>query len=75
MCGLADAMGNPRLADMVPFGDTEHGFEVALELSTGRVVWLDPARFDSGDDAIVSVVGDTVEAWLAALDLDARTIS
>ncbi len=57
------------LAAMVPFGDTPEGLEVALELcaTTGpRVVWLDPAGFDSGDTAIVAVEAASVEAYVAS---------
>jgi hypothetical protein len=68
MRAFADVHGNPRLARMVPFGDTAAGLEVALELGAdgARVVWLDPAGYDSGDAAVVGLVADDVMGFVAA---------
>ena len=68
MQSLADGLGNPSLADMVPFGDTSQAFEVALERVSGHVVWLDPSRYDCGNEAVIAVVGESVEAWLEAMN-------
>ena len=69
MRGLADGLDNPRLAEMVPFGDSDDGFELAFDRVTGRVVWLDPERFDCGDEAVAGVAAETFDAWIASFDL------
>jgi hypothetical protein len=66
LCALADAHRNPSLTTMVPFADTPRGFEIALDLAseTGRIVWLDPARFESVDGAVVTVCAASIEAYV-----------
>jgi hypothetical protein len=62
---LATVHNNPILAGMIPFGDTDHGLEVALDLFTviPRVVWLDPLHYETAS-AVATEVADSIEAFI-----------
>jgi hypothetical protein len=68
MRALADAHGNLLLGAMVPFGDTEHGVEVAVDLrmERPRIVWLDPSRYDGGETALVAVAAESIDTYVGA---------